>query len=323
MRDSIIGSRLYVAGDIVGLSGPLGRDVVGDLERAMIPPTFGERINRVWEENVGPALLDMTVEEVRAEIRKYIARGIDFIKFAESSHSTAQDSWLTFSPEAAQAIVEEGHRAGMIVESHTTNVESLRLAVLAGIDLAQHPGEVGDRALPDSLIQLIVKKGVYCADFGIKKERIDAEKALGAGSFPPDITDHWQANIAKLIRSGAPIAMATDAGVKDYEYFTVPASMKVHDPTQMGEADFLWLEAMVELGMTPGQAITAATRNVAAAYHHLPEFGTVEPEKYADLLVLDADPLENISNVREIRLVMKEGAVIDRERLPEHKIIPE
>lgn len=49
----------------------------------------------------------------------------------------------------------------------------------------------------------------------------------------------------------------------------------------------------------------------------------MEPEKYADLLMLDADPLENISNVRKIRLVMKEGVVIDRERLPEHKIIPE
>src|ERR1700730_14462865 len=80
---NLVASRLYVAGNIVGLSGPLGRDFQNGVQLAGGSTLFAKEINPVWEENVGPDLLDDTPAEVRAEIRKYIARGIDFIKFAE------------------------------------------------------------------------------------------------------------------------------------------------------------------------------------------------------------------------------------------------
>ena len=327
---ALIGSRLYVAGNIVGLSGPLGRDFQGGAQLASVPPLFAKEINPIWEENVGPDLLDDTPEEIRAEIRKYIARGIDFIKFAEASHNSqgAKDNWLMFSPEAARAIVEEGHAAGLIVQTHTMNVESLRLAVLAGIDMGQHPEVVGAHDLPDDLVKLIVERPVYCGDLSYKKERVAILNEIwnrgagGGGFWSPDVLEHWQANIAKLIRAGAHITLATDGGTRDPEFTQYSDErLRETDPTEFGKGHFLWLESIVEKGMTPMQAIVSATRNGAAAYHHLSEFGTLESNKFADLIVLDADPLENISNVRRISLVMKEGKVVDRDRLPEHKVL--
>ncbi|MBI4165457.1 MAG: amidohydrolase family protein [Acidobacteria bacterium] len=329
-RGELVGSRLYVAGNIVGLSGPLGRDFQSGIQQATVSPAFAKRINKIWEENVGPDLLDKTPEEVRTEIRKYIGRGVDFIKFAESSHNlqAAKNNWLMFSPDAAKAIVEEGHKAGITVQTHTSNIESLRLAVLAGIDMAQHPAILGEREMPDSLVRLLVDRGVYCGVLSKTKKRIEIEKegwrdTGGKGtSRSPEALDHWQGNIVKLIRAGARITLATDQGPDDPKFsYSVSPRLREDEPTRMGEGQFLWLESIVEKGMSPMDAIVAATRNGAAAYHHLSEFGTLEGGKYADLLVLDANPLENISNARKISLVMKEGAVIDRDRLPEKKIL--
>src|SRR5262249_17863541 len=125
-RGELLASRLYVAGNIIGLTGPLGRDFTSGVQLATVSEPFAGRINQIWEANVGPELLDRTPAEVRSEIRRYIDRGVDFIKFAASSHQP-NPSCLMFSPEVAHIIVEEGHRAGITVQSHTMNTESLRL----------------------------------------------------------------------------------------------------------------------------------------------------------------------------------------------------
>jgi imidazolonepropionase-like amidohydrolase len=78
---------------------------------------------------------------------------------------------------------------------------------------------------------------------------------------------------------------------------------------------------MVEKGMSPMEAIVSATRNIAAAYHKLDLLGTLEKGKLADLVVLDADPLQDINNVRKISIVMKEGQVVDRDKLPLKKVL--
>ena len=83
-----------------------------------------------------------------------------------------------------------------------------------------------------------------------------------------------------------------------------------------GIGTLLAIEGLVELGMTPSQAIVAATRNGAIAAGAIDEFGTVEVGKVADLLVLDADPLEDIRNIREQSVVMARGQIIDVAALP-------
>jgi imidazolonepropionase-like amidohydrolase len=73
--------------------------------------------------------------------------------------------------------------------------------------------------------------------------------------------------------------------------------------------------------MTPMMILQAATRNIAAAYHKLEAFGTLEPGKLADLIVVDADPLEDIQNLQKLSLVVKEGRSIDRASLPTNPIL--
>jgi imidazolonepropionase-like amidohydrolase len=136
-RGEVPGSRMFVAGNIVGLSGPLGRDF-NPLGETAATKVFMKRINQIYEENVGPDLLWRSNDEVRKEIQKYIARGIDFLKYAASGHGRLNNNFLMFSPESQRAIVEECHRAGIIAQTHTMTVESLRQGLEAGIDMGQH-----------------------------------------------------------------------------------------------------------------------------------------------------------------------------------------
>jgi imidazolonepropionase-like amidohydrolase len=83
----------------------------------------------------------------------------------------------------------------------------------------------------------------------------------------------------------------------------------------------LAIEGLVELGMTPAQAIVAATKNGAMACRALKEYGTIEAGKLADLVILDGDPLADIHNIRKVQMVIKEGRTIDREQLPERRVL--
>ena len=87
-----------------------------------------------------------------------------------------------------------------------------------------------------------------------------------------------------------------------------------------GTATLSAIEGLVELGMTPSQAIVAATRTGAIASQGLKDYGTIETGKLADILLLDADPLTDIKNIRKLSLVMKEGSIIDRDKLPEKPV---
>ena len=83
----------------------------------------------------------------------------------------------------------------------------------------------------------------------------------------------------------------------------------------------LAIEGLVELGMTPSQALVAGAKNGALACRRLADFGTIEAGKLADLVILDADPLADIHNIRKVHAVFKEGASIDLARLPELRVL--
>ena len=150
-RGEVTGSRMFVAGNIVGLSGPLGRDF-NPLAATAATSEFVKRINHVYEENTGPDLLWRTPAQVRVEIRKYVARGIDFLKYAVAGHGRGQSNFLMFSPESQRAIVEESHRAGITAQTHTMTVDSLRQGIEAGIDMGQHMEITGPEPLPPPTI---------------------------------------------------------------------------------------------------------------------------------------------------------------------------
>jgi len=322
-RGEIAGSRTFIAGNIVGFSGPFGRDFNVAAETTATKPLV-RRINRIWEENTGPDLLWNTPEQVHREIKRYISRGIDFLKYGASGHR--EEDFLQFSPEAQQAIVEECHRAGIIAQTHTTSVESLRQAIEAGVDMLQHGSVTGPTPIPDGTIKLMIDKKIYCAVQPRTAKRLAIELEQAEDAVPSrrakERLQTWHDNEVRLIKARAPMLLATDAGMMDPDAAeSMKPKLRTERPTELGEAHFLWFKAMVEKGMTPMEAIVSATRNIAAAYHKLDQFGTLEAGKLADLVVLDANPLQDVNNIRKISMVMKDGQVVDRDKLPLKKML--
>jgi imidazolonepropionase-like amidohydrolase/cyclophilin family peptidyl-prolyl cis-trans isomerase len=317
-RGETVGSRMYVAGNIVGFSGPFGREFNRNAE-STASKSLVSRINKVWEENVGPPLLYMSPEDVRTEIRKYIGRGIDFLKYGASTHNNL---YLQFSPEAQRAIVEECHKAGIIAQTHTTNVMSLKHAIEAGNDMLQHCDVSGPVPIPDSLLSTLREKNVYCATLPRTRERLRYELSQAADPRAPLNSDVMHFNEIRLIQADAPILLSTDAGMMDPDAAeqSKPEALKERSTT-LGDGHFLWFKAMQENGMKPMDAIQAATRNIAAAYHKLDELGTIEKGKRADLIIIDADPLDDLNNIRKISTVVKDGHVVDRGKLPLKRVL--
>jgi imidazolonepropionase-like amidohydrolase len=345
IRDSIdhgkiIGPRMLVAGNIVGWGGPKS-----PLFSNATPTTyFDEQMMDFIAQGSGEELLEMSPDELRGAIGKYLDKGPNFVKYGGTGHT---NSLITFSPRQQEALVETVHKRGLIAETHSTNPEPLRISVLAGIDLIQHP-EVHNVVIPDELVKLIVDRKVICSvlsnsitgkpwkDFLKAQTRTDSAKADSAKNDTLKLLQRqktgWElrreretkrlairrGNAEKLIKGGCITTPSTDTYLSGAPEFSRTPRVDLH--MMPGTATLAAIEGLVELGMTPTQAIVAATKNGAIASQGLKDYGTLEVGKYADVLLLDADPLANITNIRKLSLVMKEGSVIDRDKLPEKPI---
>jgi imidazolonepropionase-like amidohydrolase len=296
---------------------------------------FQERWNDLIAQDMGEELMDLTPDELRGAMRGYLAKGVDVVKYGGTSHFI-RPSLIGFSPAQQRAIVETAHENNIAVQTHATSLEGLRLAVEAGLDLIQHP-ELMARDLPDTLVRQIVKSGAYC---GIRANYLTGEewkRQLAArqaaqrrvAALPPATTsaERWRRfdavgegeeiqrrNAERLIRAGCPVTIATDVFLGDAPEFRRTPKPDTAEP---GIGSILAIEGLVELGMTPGQAIVAATRNGAAAARRLDRFGTIGKGKAADLVLLDADPLSDIRNIRRVSAVWAQGRRAPIERLPE------
>jgi len=157
-RGEVVGSRLKAAGNILGWGGPFS--LTFSLTKDSDLSLFQEKWNDLLAQDMGEEIMDMTPEELRVAMNRYLDKGVDFIKYGGTSHFL-RPSLIGFSPRQQAVIVEEAHKRGKPVETHATSSEGLTLAVEAGIDLIQHP-ELTSRDLTDELIALIVKKDVLC-----------------------------------------------------------------------------------------------------------------------------------------------------------------
>ena len=337
-RGYVVGPRILAAGNIVGWGGPKS-----PLFSNATPNTyFDERMMDFIAQGAGEELLDLSPDELRVAIDAYLDKGPDFVKYGGTAHT---NNLITFSPRQQEALVDEVHRRGLFAEVHATNPEPLRISVLAGIDLIQHP-EIHDVEIPDELVDLIVQRHVICSilsngitgkpwtDYLKARERADSARADSLRSETragrektawelrqerrATLTAVRRANAQKLIRAGCLTTPSTDTYLRGApEFLRTPRDDQHFMP---GTATLCAIEGLVELGMTPSQAIVAATRNGAIASQGLDDYGTIEVGKWADILLLDADPLVDITNIRKLSMVMKEGAIIDRDRLPEHPV---
>ena len=352
-RGEVEGSRVLVAGNIVGTGGPFSAYFMGgwDLRGVdiryggWVHPMIQKRIDALWEDDAGPALLAMTPEEAGEALGKYMAKGVDFVKVAVSGHSLGEVEPLMFSPAALRAMRDEAKKRGIPFSTHTFTVESLRMAIEVGADLLQHPNVMsvpwkksspGQKAAIEGMIADIARKGIYCGLMAVpdkEKDRITRE--WNAGEHPDDPylnqvmkarqaagTDKSQttayedrvAALRKWTDAGVRFTLATDQGPEAAELGPVVWG-------RLGRAHFERMEALQGAGVPPMEILIAATRNGAAAYRLGDRLGTVEVGKVADLLVLDADPLKDIRNLRKINHVIKDGRVVDRESLPAVRVL--
>lgn len=316
-RGDAPGSRIYLAGNIIGFDGPLSADF-REAAAAHVSKAFAARVNETWEQKTGRALLWMPPDSVRAVIREYATTGVDFLKYGASGH--VEMNFVSFSPAVQRAIVEEGRRAGLTVQTHTTSVESFDMALEAGVDIVTHCGISGPtHRLPLEYVQKLVDRGVACSVLPITQRRLDAlEKEAPSSTITPYMKVGKE-NHRNLIRAGAVLLVSTDAGIENPVLRSESPSLAADtvDPrVKLGEGHFNALAALEEMGMAPMEILKSATSHVARAYKLDDEIGTLEPGKAADMVVLDADPLASALNYRRIHAVIQGGRVVDRDVLP-------
>jgi imidazolonepropionase-like amidohydrolase len=333
-RGELEGARIFVAGDIVGF-----RAVFTTPESiASASKAFQARINAQFEMNGGPDLAWMTPEQVHDEMVKYVARGVDFVKYGATgddpplNSAVGQEAVLRFTPAQQRAMVEAVHAAGKIIQTHQTSAEALRIVVESGVDMAQHCAHTGRSRIAEATIQLMIQRKFSCGtqwglltDKQLQQVREQSFPGSDKDNGKPDI-DYGVENAVRLIKAGVPELVSTDAGTidpdvaKDFGPDGGPGGLGGH-ASLIGEAEFIDMQAMQQRGMTPMMILQAATRNIAAAYHKLDAFGTLEAGKLADLIVVDADPLADIQNLRKLSMVVKEGRTIDVGALPRNPVL--
>ena len=315
------GSRLYLAGNIIGFDGPLGADF-----RATAAPfvskAFASRINETWEQGTGRKLLWMPPDTLRAAVRRYAQTGVDFLKYGSSGH--VDMNLIGFSERAQKVIVEEGHRAGKTVQAHVTSPESIDMAIDAGVDILTH-GDISGPTypIPSETIRKIRERGIAVSTLPVTQRHTDAMEKHNAQATLLPYFKVARINLRNMMQAGVPILVSTDAGIEHPVLITesrTVAADTVDPRVKLGEGHFNALVALEELGMDKMEVLKSTTSHIARAYKH-PELGTLEVGKVGDLVILDADPLQSARNYRRINAVIKAGRVVDRGALPVSPVI--
>jgi len=289
MRDAIasgyiVGPRMFVAGAYITISGGAGA-MTGLAWDIPLPLDlrFGEA-NSPWE--------------VRQKIRELAHRGADHIKILSTgavlTHGSNPKS-VEFTPEELQAAVEEAHNFGLRVEAHAHAAEGIKNAIRAGVASIEHATMIDDEG-----IALAKEHGTYL-DMDIYDEEC-IQDAGKTNKTPADFLEHdrdlgeiQRRNFTKALRAGVKMSFGTDAGVC---------------PHGINARQFAF---MVKYGMTPMQAIQSATSSAADLLGKSDLLGSLQPGKYADIIAVSGDPLENIRVLENVKFVMKEGKIYKQE----------
>jgi imidazolonepropionase-like amidohydrolase len=315
-----LGSRIFLAGNIIGFDGPYSADFAANFAE-VVTGKFATEINEMWQQGVGRELMWRTPQEVGERVEEYATKGMDFLKYASSGHQEMY--YLAFSPRVQRTIVDVGHRAGMTVQAHVSSPESLDIAIDAGLDIATHCDISGlVDPIPAETIQKMVDRGVACSVLPITQARLKFLKGEMPSSPVTPYHTIAETNLRNMIKAGVILLMSTDAGIfrrEIEEHYASKMGMKkdVDPSTKLGVGHFNALVALEELGMEPMEVLKSATSNIAKAYKNDADLGTLESGKYADLVILDKNPLKSAANYRSIHTVIKSGQVVDLEALPD------
>jgi imidazolonepropionase-like amidohydrolase len=237
-------------------------------------------------------------DEARKAVRQRYKEGCDLIKITAtggvlSLSSNSQNPQFTM--EELRAIIETAHEYGFKVAAHAHGAEGMKRAVEAGVDSIEH-----GTFITDEIIALMKERGTYLVPT-LSAGRFASEKARVAGFFPamivPKAIAVGQAMPDALRRAhaaGVKIAFGTDQGVA---------------PHGENAREFIY---MVEAGMSPMAAIQSATLHAATLLGAEADLGTVEPGKFADLIAVRANPLNDVRELTQVHFVMKGGVMYKR-----------
>jgi len=219
------------------------------------------------------------VDGVRTAVREQVAAGADWIKvYADYRRAAGAQATPTFTLEELQAACTEAAAAGLPVAAHATTDEGARRAVVAGVRTVEH-----GQGASTATLQLMAEKGVALCPCLAANEAV----ARYAGHRGPNVDRLNPGRIAfqRALAAGVTIACGSDAGV-----------------FQHGD-NAREIELMAEFGMTPAQALAAATTTAARVLGR-PELGRIGAGARAFLVVLRSDPLQDVHNLRSVQAVI-------------------
>ncbi|MBU2878348.1 Xaa-Pro dipeptidase [Aliiglaciecola lipolytica] len=273
----IEGPRMFVSGHALGVTG-------GHCDNNLLPAEYKVTADGVADGPWG----------VRKKVRENIKYGATVIKFCATGGVLSKGTKVgvqQYTLEEMQAIVDEAHMRGLIVAAHAHGTDGIVSAIKAGVDSIEHASFLNDEA-----ISLAKKNGtyfsmdVYVTEFilsegenaGILEESLAKERTVGKKQ---------RDNFRKAVKAGVNMVFGSDAGVY---------------PHGDNAKQF---SRMVEFGMTPLQALQAATINSAKLLQQEQLFGSIEEGKMADIVAIKGNPLDDISLLENVVFVMKEGTV--------------
>jgi len=264
--------------------------------RAMSPTGMYPLLGYSWELKVptGVQYVD-GVDAARKAVREQSMFGADWIKYYSDRHEHfAADGTLrssvNFTNEEAKAIVDEAHRLGKKVAAHAVGSDGIAAALRAGVDTIEH----GD-GLTDQLMDEMVSRAVYWVPTLTVDHSFPSDDEFA--DFLKKTFALQKTNFAKAMQKGVKIALGSDAGGFDWKKFN-----------QAKEFEYY-----VQNGMTPVQAIRTGTSVAAQLLGWSETAGTVEPGRWADIVAVTGDPLQDITELQRVKFVMKGGVVFKDE----------
>jgi imidazolonepropionase-like amidohydrolase len=273
----IDGPRLRVSGPAIGITG-------GHCDNNLLPAEYDVRAEGIAD---GPWA-------VRAKVRENIKYGVDLIKFCATGGVLSKGTSVgnqQFTLEEMQALVDEAHMHGRKVAAHAHGAAGIKSAIIAGVDSIEHASLIDDEG-----IALAKQHGTYLvmdiyndtfileygASVGMLEESLEKERVVG---------QLQRDNHKKAFEAGIKMAFGSDGAVYPHG----------DNPKQ-----FYY---MVEYGMTPMQALQAATIHAADLIGWPKDVGAIAGGFYADIIAVDGNPLEDISVMENVSFVMKDGKV--------------